>query len=122
MSDACIKSIQNQEPSNGNSLLVDDRNIPLAVLAAGTQNSTEPLEQELGQYPQSYIFFSFDIVNSTKYKSATGNWPLVIRSLLDTIRERVARTDNLSDSRLWRVIGDEMIFIIPVQSLSLIHI
>lgn len=116
MSDACIKSIQNQEPSDGNSLLVDDGNIPLAVLVAGTQNSAESLEQESGQYPQSYIFFSFDIVNSTKYKSATGSWPLVIRSLLDTIRERVARTDSLSDSRLWRVIGDEMIFIIPVQS------
>ena len=58
MSDACIKSIQNQEPSDGNSLLVDDGNIPLAVLVAGTQNSAESLEQESGQYPQSYIFFS----------------------------------------------------------------
>lgn len=85
---------------------------------SGRGNSKSNRDIRAGEgHPSSNIyFFSFDIVNSTRYKATTGNWPLVIRSLLDTIRERVVRTDSLSDSRLWRVIGDEMIFITPVRS------
>lgn len=116
MSDECVKTSQSLENMEEPALLVEEGCIPPAVLAAGTQKVTETLGQERATHPQTYIFFSFDIVNSTRYKATTGNWPLVIRSLLDTIRERVVRTDSLSDSRLWRVIGDEMIFITPVRS------
>lgn len=90
--------------------------VPAEVASAGVLDSENIKEKEQMHYPKVHLFFSFDIVNSTMYKAMTGNWPLVIRSLLEDIRTRVHRIDILFTSYLWRVIGDEMIFVLPVQS------
>lgn len=34
------------------------------------------------------IFFSFDIVNSTKYKSLTNRWPIILKSVLELIQKK----------------------------------
>lgn len=104
-----------KEESFDNSIL-GNFPVPAEVASAGKEHSENAEEKEQMHYPKVHLFFSFDIVNSTMYKALTGNWPLVIRSLLEDIRSRVHRIDTLLASYLWRVIGDEMIFVLPIQS------
>lgn len=104
-----------KEESFDNSIL-GNFPVPAEVASAGKEHSENAEEKEQMHYPKVHLFFSFDIVNSTMYKALTANWPLVIRSLLEDIRTRVHRIDTLIASYLWRVIGDEMIFVLPIQS------
>ena len=61
------------------------------------------------------LFFSFDIVNSTQYKTTIGCWPVIIRGLLEDIRSRVFKAMGfLKSVTMWRVIGDEFVFVTPV--------
>lgn len=102
-----------------NELLFEDLMRPDAIIEA--QNDVESNnigEKEQNYYPRVSLFFSFDIVNSTMYKSVTGNWPIIIRGLLDDIRSRVFKMPDLTSCSLWRVIGDEMIFVMPIYSIE----
>lgn len=100
-------------------VLLDGQLLPVEVLE---QQSKEKTNQDQGEEQKHLaevcLFFSFDIVNSTKYKTLTGNWPIVIRGLLEEIRSRVFRMPALEDCFLWRVIGDEMIFVSPIQNIN----
>ena len=60
------------------------------------------------------LFFSFDIVNSSAYKTVnyTG-WYKVIISLFRKIQSNV--TKMMPSAEMWRVLGDEIIFIIPIK-------
>lgn len=63
------------------------------------------------------LFFSFDIVNSTDYKQKdTLLWPKRINGILEFIKKNV--NVLLPGSAIWRILGDEIIFIIPVQNLG----
>lgn len=99
-------------------VFVGDLKKPEAIVEAqyGEKNQTNEEEQEY--FPKVCLFFSFDIVNSTMYKSLTGNWPIIIQGLLEDIRARVFKMQELSSSILWRVIGDEMIFVLTIYSLE----
>lgn len=98
--------------------LFEDLKRPEAIVEA-QNNIDKPKEmKELDYYPRVNLFFSFDIVNSTMYKSVTGNWPMIIRQLLEDIRKRVFTISELSTCSLWRVIGDEMIFVMPIYSMQ----
>lgn len=112
--DGEVNGLLEEEPFH-NSIL-GNFPVPAEVASAGKEDSENAEEKEQMHYPKVHLFFSFDIVNSTMYKALTGNWPLVIRSLLEDIRSRVHRIDALLASYLWRVIGDEMIFVLPIQS------
>lgn len=112
--DGKINGLLEEEPFH-NSIL-GNFPVPAEVTSAGKEGSENAEGKEQMHYPKVHLFFSFDIVNSTMYKALTGNWPLVIRSLLEDIRSRVHRIDALIASYLWRVIGDEMIFVLPIQS------
>ena len=61
------------------------------------------------------LFFSFDIVNSTKYKNITRNWSTILNGLLSHILKQVNRMPALQSSTLWRVIGDEIVFILTIN-------
>lgn len=67
-----------------------------------------------------YMFFSFDIVNSTNYKSVTANWPSIISELMNRLQRMVYK--ELATSRLWRVIGDELVFIVEVYDLESVYV
>lgn len=62
------------------------------------------------------IFFSFDVVNSTAYKYMTVYWPTIMNELFNRLRSMVGK--ELETSRLWRIIGDELIFVAEVYSLD----
>lgn len=53
-------------------------------------------------------------MNSTVYKANTVNWPIIIKGLLDYIRRCVQREADLQGASLWRVIGDEMVFVYQI--------
>lgn len=79
----------------------------------------EQLENDQEQWNAKLnLFFSFDVVNSTKYKNLNKNWPVELKNLLDTIRKIVSdsKVDIISTSILWRVIGDELIFVATVSN------
>lgn len=61
------------------------------------------------------LFFSFDIVNSSLYKTInyTG-WYNVIISLFKEIQASVMKL--MPGAEMWRVLGDEIVFIIPHSS------
>lgn len=63
-----------------------------------------------------HLFFSFDIVNSTRYKALNLNWPIIIQSLLSKLPSLISRMEFLRSSFLWCVIGDEMVFVLPIQA------
>lgn len=69
----------------------------------------EPLEKRSVE-----VFFSFDIVNSTAYKTLnfTG-WSQVIITLFSKIQQSVAK--KIPSAEMWRVLGDEVIFIVPIR-------
>lgn len=73
-------------------------------------------EEDAGESRTVNLFFSFDIVNSTQYKALNPNWPTIIQSLLSELPSRVSRMEFLRLSFLWRVIGDEMVFVLPIQA------
>ena len=54
------------------------------------------------------LFFSFDIVNSTAYKTLnfTG-WSQVIIALFSEIQKRVVK--KMPSAEMWRILGDEVI-------------
>lgn len=60
------------------------------------------------------VFFSFDIVNSTAYKTLnyTG-WSQVIVVLFSEIKTLV--TKGMPSAEIWRILGDEVIFIVPIK-------
>ena len=99
--------------------LFEDLKRPEAIVEAQFDVNNETREKkEQGYYPRVNLFFSFDIVNSTMYKSVTGKWPFIIRQLLDDIRKRVCKIFEISEVSLWRVIGDEMIFVLPIYAMD----
>lgn len=67
------------------------------------------------------LFFSFDIVNSTMYKSKESNWVIVIEALLNKIMDSVVidyggDLKTTIDAKLWRTIGDEIVFVTEIAS------
>lgn len=74
------------------------------------------------QKPRVEMFFSFDIVNSSDYKERNRyDWPIIFRNVLKQIRDSVNREFGEEDAVLWRVIGDELIFVAKVSDLNLLH-
>ena len=55
------------------------------------------------------MFVSFDIVNSSIYKSNNYDWFKVIYSLLTMVNNEVNK--NIKNIELWRSIGDELVFV-----------
>lgn len=60
------------------------------------------------------LFFSFDIVNSSLYKTINYfGWSKVLNEVFKELQKRVAQSIEVSE--LWRVLGDEAIFIVRIQ-------
>lgn len=61
------------------------------------------------------LFFSFDIANSTAYKTVNYyGWAQVLNLLFKELREEVQR--QIDGSEMWRVLGDEAIFIVKIRN------
>ena len=74
-------------------------------------------QADLSMSESVLLFFSFDIVNSSVYKSNNYyGWSTVIDFVLSTIRKAVRNQIGLTDAEVWRILGDEVVFIIRVRS------
>lgn len=59
------------------------------------------------------MFISFDIVNSSLYKSSNySGWFKVIYSLLNHVYNTIVK--DIKDIKLWRTIGDELVFVVNI--------
>lgn len=92
-----------------------DRKIEAKLQEYGEQilNLNEERE-ELLKRRSVEVFFSFDIVNSSSYKTLnfTG-WAQVIIALFSKIQQMVAK--KMPSAELWKILGDEVIFIVPIR-------
>lgn len=64
------------------------------------------------------LFLSYDVVNSTAYKDLDEEWPNLLLGMFHEIEKSFKQfeADNMCPVRLWRIIGDEIIFTVEVQS------
>lgn len=71
--------------------------------------------REEQQLPEEVIlFFSFDIVNSSMYKTINYfGWATVLTKLFEKIQWEVK--EGIPSAELWRVLGDEAIFIVRIK-------
>lgn len=90
--------------------LIDSFTIPEEIKREQNENKQQDVDGKV------LLFFSFDIVNSTAYKLMTEYWSLIIKEMLKTVQRGVIKSDALESSSLWRVIGDEVVFSLPVES------
>jgi len=69
--------------------------------------------------PQSglYLFFSFDLVNSTQFKAShPGIWPVVVRRFYEFVEN--AFSTRLELVKLWKFVGDEILFFKKAQKIQ----
>lgn len=72
-------------------------------------------KEQLTMKKDVVLFFSFDVVNSTAYKTVNYfGWAQVLNRLFKELREEVG--NKISGSEMWRVLGDEAIFIVKIRS------
>lgn len=69
----------------------------------------------------SFLFFSFDVVNSSVYKTINSyGWYGILNIIFDQLREDVNREmgSPYCNVDVWRVMGDEIIFIMPIDDVE----
>lgn len=65
------------------------------------------------------LFFSFDIVNSSLFKNSNYyGWSMVIDHILSSIRNYVK--SKIKSAELWRILGDEVIFIVKISDIDVL--
>ena len=76
-------------------------------------------KKEQTQRKDVVLFFSFDVVNSTSYKTVNYyGWAQVLNVIFKEIREEVQT--HIQGSEIWRVLGDEAIFIQKITDENLL--
>ena len=71
-------------------------------------NHDEKFNEEY-EYDGIYMFFSFDLVNSTQFKTKYKNkWPIVFDEFYTNITK--AMIEQVNGSVVWKYIGDEVLF------------
>ncbi|WP_337465614.1 hypothetical protein [Megasphaera sp.] len=74
-------------------------------------NNNRSDRQKIAAHVDVVLFFSYDIVGSTKYKALhPGSWAGEIKKAFESIKRRV--NSELSEAYIWRVLGDEIIFVL----------
>lgn len=93
---------------------------PLANFYEGTdlvekiiQNKESLMETK--QEQEVILFFSFDVVNSSLYKTINYyNWSTVLIRLFEKIKTSISF--EIPNAELWRILGDEEIFIVRINN------
>lgn len=64
-----------------------------------------------------YIFFSFDMVGSTKLKTKKENWPFCISSFYYTVYTKLQH--KIPQIKEWKYLGDEILLYVSLRDLSI---
>lgn len=70
---------------------------------------------EEGNPARVFMFFSVDLVNSTKYKAENSEWAAVIGDFYKIIEMKV--TDVFKEFKIWKYVGDEILFYLEVREI-----
>ncbi len=62
------------------------------------------------------VFFSFDMVGSTKLKTKKENWPLYISSFYYTVYKKLS--DAIPQIKVWKYLGDEILLYVSIHDLG----
>jgi hypothetical protein len=71
-------------------------------------------QDDKSDYAGTYLFFSFDLVNSTAFKNKEGNWSNIFDQFFTTCKEEMRRLFPFAIT--WKMIGDEILFYLRVDS------
>jgi hypothetical protein len=85
-------------------------------------DNIEGITQENTVTEDIYLFFSFDLVNSTSFKvnpSSAGIWPLVITHFYELIQSELRR--RLSEIIVWKYLGDEILLYLIIKNIEDIY-
>lgn len=67
-----------------------------------------------------YVFFSFDLVNSTQFKiSYADSWPLIVTRFYDLVAAEVST--RFTSAILWKYVGDEVLYYKLLHSRKDLH-
>ncbi|MBF0117185.1 MAG: hypothetical protein HQM04_19365 [Magnetococcales bacterium] len=67
------------------------------------------------------LFVSLDLVNSTTFKSKTPKWPIVLDRFYTLAESHIVSSPGVDDVdrfRVWKYVGDEVLFYRPVNRLE----
>lgn len=64
----------------------------------------------------TYVFISFDLVNSTAFKTKCASWPQIFQKFYDLSIETMK--EKLPSAAIWKTIGDEVLFFLPLSNIS----
>lgn len=81
----------------------------------GKKDSRNPIN-----YNGFYVFLSFDLVNSTQFKSIENSWPQVINYFYDEIEITINKNKmNVDDIfSIWKYVGDEVLFYYKIKKID----
>ena len=83
------------------------------VVNRGGKETKEYISQQNECCDNVLLFFSYDIVNSSIYKTVNYyGWSFVIDHILERIRELI--NAKIKGAELWRIAGDEEVFVITI--------
>lgn len=74
--------------------------------------TVELLSKSIDDLSGTYLFFSYDLVNSTYYKNKEIGWSKVFRDFFKDCKKKVQ--DSLKRATLWKMVGDEILFYLPI--------
>ncbi|MBR3770656.1 MAG: hypothetical protein IKL07_00145 [Clostridium sp.] len=84
------------------------------------KQNTNDKGKEQGDKRWVELFFSFDVVNSTKYKTINYfGWSKILSELFHELQRKVA--GEIQGAEIWRVLGDEVIFVKKMKSIDEIY-
>lgn len=97
--------------------MVETTENELQIIANKINELSQKTDERTDSTPKKSVvlFFSFDVVNSTSYKTINYyGWAQVLNLLFNELREEVHI--KINGSEMWRVLGDEAIFIIKIRN------
>lgn len=67
-----------------------------------------------------YLFFSFDLVNSTQFKSEYSNeWKSIFRKFYELVQDSLAK--KFPTIKLWKYIGDEVLLYLKIEDITNVY-
>ena len=75
------------------------------------------IKRESADLSGTYIFFSFDLVNSTFYKNREESWAKTYSDFFEYCKAQV-RQYHFPKAQVWKMVGDEVLFYMPISDES----
>ena len=98
-------------------MALNERALDLNAILEQTIPNNQPEPIDPRHTRKVFMFFSVDLVNSTKFKSKYPNeWAGIFGRFYGCIRESVFA--EYERAQIWKYIGDEVLFFVEIQTMS----